>query len=325
MNLKVGGVKNLKDLGGKPLPKSQPIVKLILDSTGEDVSTEKPPKATASSLPGQFSVRYNGRKFVETVTVEVWDTAPKRHVLLGRAHIDCAQGPEGLAWPKGGWIPTIPVEGWYGIDIEDTNMLKRKKKLQEKQVKKLEKRRKAAEKRENNAERRMAQRLANQANMKEKLTKQTLNTLWKKVDTDGSGEMSKVELGIVLGQMGKDASPEAVDVLFLEIDTDADGTIGYDEFEAWYLQQDAEDMNAMLGVDEKIELDPNYTSSEEEEEEEEDDTDADSQGQVQITYVYDGPSVCHLTSPNCCLSKLWLSAPTNIQCSLKVRAANIMD
>jgi Ca2+-binding EF-hand superfamily protein len=56
---------------------------------------------------------------------------------------------------------------------------------------------------------------------------------FKRVDTDGNGSISKIELGEALRSMlGKEfASQKEVDQVFDELDTDKNGTISLDEFQ----------------------------------------------------------------------------------------------
>merc|ERR1712188_96080 len=50
------------------------------------------------------------------------------------------------------------------------------------------------------------------------------------VDTDGSGEISREELGELISTLGLKASQEELDRMIDEIDKDNDGTIDFDEF-----------------------------------------------------------------------------------------------
>ena len=56
--------------------------------------------------------------------------------------------------------------------------------------------------------------------------------IFKLVDRDGSGTITKEELGELMDTLGIDASAEEVDMMISEIDTDSNGSIDFDEFVA---------------------------------------------------------------------------------------------
>ena len=56
------------------------------------------------------------------------------------------------------------------------------------------------------------------------------------VDEDGSDSISSLELGEMLRNLDIEASDEEADALFKYLDTNSDGTIGFDEFLPWYTE-----------------------------------------------------------------------------------------
>ncbi len=60
-----------------------------------------------------------------------------------------------------------------------------------------------------------------------------LNYLFKRVDSDGSGEIDIFELKRIFRALDLDTSKDEIDLLFKELDENGDGTITYPEFEAF--------------------------------------------------------------------------------------------
>ena len=54
--------------------------------------------------------------------------------------------------------------------------------------------------------------------------------IFKLVDRDGSGTITKEELAELMETLGIDATQEEVDMMISEIDTDDNGSIDFDEF-----------------------------------------------------------------------------------------------
>mmetsp|Transcript_26397 Transcript_26397/g.26648 ORF Transcript_26397/g.26648 Transcript_26397/m.26648 type:complete len:152 (+) Transcript_26397:274-729(+) len=52
------------------------------------------------------------------------------------------------------------------------------------------------------------------------------------VDKDGSGRISKEELGELMDTLGIDASPDDLEQMVMDVDKNGDGTINFDEFVA---------------------------------------------------------------------------------------------
>jgi len=70
-------------------------------------------------------------------------------------------------------------------------------------------------------------------NMKEADDLDTLKEAFRLLDSDGSGEISKVELKALLhsfSKMGEEIGENEIDDLIKEADVDGDGQISYDEF-----------------------------------------------------------------------------------------------
>eukprot|EP00980_Cylindrotheca_fusiformis_P029998 scaffold24173_cov162-Cylindrotheca_fusiformis.AAC.5 len=60
--------------------------------------------------------------------------------------------------------------------------------------------------------------------------------VFKKYDSDGSGEICAAELGEMLESLDVDASAEEADALFRYLDSDGNGAISLDEFLPWYTE-----------------------------------------------------------------------------------------
>ena len=67
-----------------------------------------------------------------------------------------------------------------------------------------------------------------------------LGSLWKQVDTDGSGALDREEVGQVLKKMGKVSDGEGLDKALAEIDEDGSGEVEYPEFLVWWRKQTSE-------------------------------------------------------------------------------------
>lgn len=55
------------------------------------------------------------------------------------------------------------------------------------------------------------------------------------VDVDGSGKICEEELGMLLEKLGLAATADEVSALFLDLDSDGNGSVDYHEFLSWYL------------------------------------------------------------------------------------------
>ena len=151
LKVKVLGVKELAGPSGKALLKASPYVTVTLESSAEAGKTKTAKDGGHTVGFGKvMSFAFKGRKFQESLIVEVWDGAnPKKPVLVGKTTVDCAQSPNlGPAWPVGGWMPNDPVNLWYAIDIDGEKAKKRKQRSIEKRKKRLEKLKKSEEARE---------------------------------------------------------------------------------------------------------------------------------------------------------------------------------
>jgi hypothetical protein len=66
-----------------------------------------------------------------------------------------------------------------------------------------------------------------------------LQEVWAKVDVDHSGTLDKGEVRQVLEEMGwESVTDEMADEMMAVIDADGSGEVDFDEFSAWFLQQD---------------------------------------------------------------------------------------
>lgn len=65
-------------------------------------------------------------------------------------------------------------------------------------------------------------------------SRQELQTLFKEIDTDNSGELDIYEIVEQAEKIGVQTQPEDIAKLFKEIDTNGDGMVSFDEFTAWY-------------------------------------------------------------------------------------------
>ena len=66
-----------------------------------------------------------------------------------------------------------------------------------------------------------------------------LQEVWAKVDVDHSGTLDKGEARQVLEEMGwESVTDEMADEMMAVIDADGSGEVDFDEFSAWFLQQD---------------------------------------------------------------------------------------
>ena len=72
-----------------------------------------------------------------------------------------------------------------------------------------------------------------------------LRAIWKKVDTDGSGELDWDELKQVFRQMGREMTDVEMDKALSEIDKDGGGEVDFDEFKKWWDKQDQTDKRQM--------------------------------------------------------------------------------
>eukprot|EP01052_Picozoa_sp_SAG31_P010065 SAG31_NODE_541_length_14275_cov_6.690886_5_plen_1113_part_00 len=145
LHVKVLGVEKLADPVGALLkPKASPFVRIIHDSSGAAKDTKKGSGYTAEFAQA-IEFPYQGRKFSETLSVEVWDGSnPKNPVLVGKTSIDCsAHASQGPAWPMGQWLPNDPSENWYPIDIDGEKAKKRKQRAIERKTSRLERLRRA--------------------------------------------------------------------------------------------------------------------------------------------------------------------------------------
>lgn len=59
---------------------------------------------------------------------------------------------------------------------------------------------------------------------------QEFREIFSLVDKDGGGSISKTELGELLDTLGVKASPEELDAMLREVDTDGSGEIDFEEF-----------------------------------------------------------------------------------------------
>lgn len=62
-----------------------------------------------------------------------------------------------------------------------------------------------------------------------------ISLMFNKFDANGDGKISLSELSSILNALGSETSPDEVQRIMTEIDTDGDGFIDFDEFNAFYL------------------------------------------------------------------------------------------
>ena len=60
------------------------------------------------------------------------------------------------------------------------------------------------------------------------------HTAFAEYDKDGNGEIDLLEFRELVAALGLDLDPAAAEKLFDSIDEDEEGTIDYEEFQAWW-------------------------------------------------------------------------------------------
>lgn len=65
-------------------------------------------------------------------------------------------------------------------------------------------------------------------------SRKELQTLFREIDVDGSGELDIYEVIGLAEKLGITTPPEEIGQMFREIDTNGDGMVSFDEFVSWY-------------------------------------------------------------------------------------------
>ena len=100
-----------------------------------------------------------------------------------------------------------------------------------------------------------------------------LDALWAEIDTDGNGSLDEQEFEAVLERMGQPIKPRKLKKLMKKLDTDNDGSVSQDEFMVWWTRQSDEARSQIsLAEDE---------DDEDDDEEDDDDDDEPSEQAVQ--------------------------------------------
>lgn len=90
---------------------------------------------------------------------------------------------------------------------------------------------------------------ANLMKMVEKLSNSKLESVWKTIDQDGSGDIDAGELSIILKKMGKKMSEDDIARLARKLDRDHDGTISMEEFRKWWARQPVHTKEKLVAID----------------------------------------------------------------------------
>ena len=64
------------------------------------------------------------------------------------------------------------------------------------------------------------------------------HTAFAEYDKDGNGEIDLLEFRELVAALGLDLDPAAAEELFDSIDEDEEGTIDYEEFQAWWTSRE---------------------------------------------------------------------------------------
>ncbi len=64
------------------------------------------------------------------------------------------------------------------------------------------------------------------------------HTAFAEYDKDGNGEIDLLEFRELVAALGLDLDPAAAEKLFDSIDEDEEGTIDYEEFQAWWTSRE---------------------------------------------------------------------------------------
>jgi hypothetical protein len=84
------------------------------------------------------------------------------------------------------------------------------------------------------------------ASQKDKEEQAKLQGLWTQLDQDGSGALDRNEVAEVMKSMGKPVDDAGLEAAMLEIDKDGSGEVEFEEFLAWWQQQDPEAQKQLM-------------------------------------------------------------------------------
>ncbi len=90
---------------------------------------------------------------------------------------------------------------------------------------------------------------ANLLKMVELLSDSKLESVWKTIDRDGSGDIDASELSTIIKTMGKKMSEDDIARLARKLDRDHDGTISQEEFRKWWARQPTNAKEKLVGID----------------------------------------------------------------------------